>query len=129
MTVPIPTVLVPPLVLVDGHDVQICGSVAVAERFLEPWSVEDGSAHGFDATGRRLAFRVEPTRRTGLWRKLFGAVGQLVRIEPAEQEPTGQVELEAALKGYVRATLPSEQVDGVLIPELIALARRNAEVT
>src|ERR1044071_9030289 len=107
MTIPIPTVLVPPLVLVEGHDVQICGSVAVAERFLEPWAVENGSAYGFDAIGRRLSFRLEPRRRTGLWRKFFGAVGELVRIDPAEHEPTGQVELEAALKGYVRATLPS----------------------
>jgi len=129
MTSPRSGVLVPPLVLVDGHDVMICASVGVAERFLEPWAVEDGSAYGFDATGRRLAFRIQPRPPAGFWSRLFGAAQGSVRIEPAEHEPTGRAELEAALKDYVRATLPSEQVDGVPVPGLIAMARRKFEVT
>jgi hypothetical protein len=128
MTSPLATALVPPLVLVDGHDVMICATVAVAERFLEPWAVEDGSAEGFDATGRRLAFRVETTLPTGPWSKVFSSPREAVRIEAAEQEPSGGAELAAALRDYVRATLPSERVEGVPVPELIALARRNAEV-
>ena len=124
-----PAALVPPIVLVEGHDVMICASVAVAERFLEPWAVQDGTARGFDALGRRLAFRVEATPRRGWWARLVKPAVRSVRVDVADSEPSGRSELEAALRDYVSATLPAERVEGVPVAGLIALARRQAEVT
>ncbi len=114
--------------LVDGHDVLICATVAVAERFLEPWAVDDGSAYGFDATGRRLSFRVVRPSRSGLALRFLGQANGPVRIALAEEEASGRDELKASLRDYLRATAPAEHVDGLSIIELIEVARRKAEV-
>ena len=103
-----PTSLVPPIVLVDGHDVMICANVTIAERFLEPWAVEDGSSCGFDAVGRRLAFRVKLTRRAGWFDKMRGPV-KSVTIDAAEREPTGRADLKLRLLGTSRLLSPRNQ--------------------
>ncbi len=106
----------------------ICATVAVAERFLEPWAVDDGSVYGFDATGRRLSFRVDRPSRSGLALRFLGQADGPVRIALAEQEASGRDELKASLQDYIRATAPAERVEGLSMIELIEVARRKADV-
>ena len=120
--------LVPPIILVDGHDVMMFGSVAAAERFLEPWAVQDDSAAGFDAKGRKLAFYVEPHSQKGWMNKLFGTPPGRVRIVAA-QGSADEATLKTVLGRYLSARKPDSTAHGSsksleeLIAETYPLAR------
>lgn len=115
--------LVPPIVLVDGHDVMMFASVADAERFLEPWAVEDGSAEGFDAQGRRLAFYVEPPSRGGVIGKLLGTPPGRVRIASAGGSSDPET-LKAVLRQYLSILRPDSAaaISTKSLDELVAAA-------
>jgi hypothetical protein len=122
------TQLVPPIILVDGHDLMMFGSVVEAERFLEPWAVEDGTARGYDAEGRKLAFRVERPSQRGLVPRLLGRPEGMVRITAADSVPQEQQVLRDILARFLTRR-HSELVPALpdqSLPALVADAYRLA---
>lgn len=103
----------PPIFIVDGHDVGIFGSTADAELQLEAPDVSSGIFQGFDALGRSL--RIETDGRT-----------TTIRLH---QVPTAPSDL-GAFKQELRAHLErvgearAEELDCDL-PCLVNLARKH----
>ncbi len=102
---------------VNGKDVAAYASVAEAEGHLEAVDVRNSEYEAFDAEGRLLHLTVE--KRNGFW-----SLGrEVVRIAPAEAEPSHAGELCERLSAFLKATdLPilgprvplSELVEAVL---------------
>lgn len=107
-----------PIIVEDNGDVEFFGSVEDAERYLEPWIVEEEIV-AYDRDGRLLEFRVE----RGEIPTFFGlsriAVDHVV-IESAEDRPNHAPQLRAVLVGYFeRAGIPFGDSDAVPLRELV----------
>ncbi len=119
--------LVPPIILVDGQDVMMFVSVSDAERFPEPWAVEDGSAERFDSKARKLAFYVEPPPQGGILSRLFGARPGRVRI--SAEGLVEEERLRAVLRRYLSIRQPDSaaKLSSKSLEELVAEAYRFAK--
>lgn len=78
---------IPPIFIIDGHDVAIFASIEEAQLHLEPIDVKNQQCVAFDAEGRLLRIEVEHGR---------------IKAQLEEKESTHRGDLEAALRQYLR---------------------------
>jgi hypothetical protein len=81
------TTVTPPIVLVDGLDVQFFSSIEAAEGWMEAIDVENGVYHAYDSRGRALVVETK---------------GERVYMAAASEEPPQAHELERLLRDYLR---------------------------
>lgn len=86
----------PPIIVVDGHDVSLYPTVDAAILGLEGIDVADGVYRVFDAVGRKITLRAEGVRR-GRWTVDIGTV----HFDDVEVVPTGADELRRVLLNHL----------------------------
>ena len=80
--------LTPPIVIIDGRDLDVLATVAEAQQDLEPIDIQRSQYVAYDAQGRLLRLETD---------------GKHVKISLAEAEPTHAKELEVALREFLKA--------------------------
>jgi hypothetical protein len=100
-----------PILIIEGQDVLAFSSLESAERYLEPWWVNEGRGRVYDARGHRLTTTCD---------------GQRVILRIGQTGPGQEHELRAALRAHFRArgkpTLDDEKLS---LPQLIATLDLN----
>jgi hypothetical protein len=77
-----------PIVIVEGHDVEVYPTVALACLKVEAEDANDGVLEAFDSEGRRLLFQTH---------------GNLVSLEVPPDSHPDPAELERRLRGYIQS--------------------------
>ncbi len=105
----------PPIIVNDNGDVLFFRTVALAERYIEPWLLEELTA--YDSQGREL--NVKPN-------------GFITSFEALETEPNHSRELEELIAGYLlkvagRFELSKDWIRRASLSELIEIGITKCE--
>lgn len=85
-----------PIIVAEGLDIKIFQSIEDAERWLEPWWVEEGLGKAYDAQGRLIRLHAGDKR---------------VTFQSWEEEPTHAKELKVLLLKFLKAANSSDAYD------------------
>ena len=107
--------LQPPILVLEGQDVELYPSLAEAIQDLEGVDVADGAYRLFDAAGRRIVLRAEGVKRG----RFLVAIGT-VHFERIEASAEGVAELRAALIEFLTTTSGRTDLGDADLPALIA---------
>lgn len=84
--------ITPPIIVLEGYDVEVFPSVQEAELYMEPIDVRNGEFECYDAGGRKLSVTVELKDHQGFWsRLLFGSTWECVVVSDTDSssDPIG----------------------------------------
>ncbi|WP_437190931.1 hypothetical protein [Planctomicrobium sp. SH527] len=84
--------ITPPIIVLEGYDVEVFPNVQEAERYMEPIDVRNGEFECFDAGGQKLSVMVELKDHEGFWKRLFwGSTRECVIISDTDPsiDPSG----------------------------------------
>ena len=99
-----------PVIIDEGGDLGLYESIEAAERSCEAVDVWNGEYVAFDASGRRLSLHVDDEG--------------LVWMEPAPDSRSSEHEVCEAVRRYLRACRPSENLQNLSLRQLLHTARR-----
>ena len=115
--------IIAPVIVDENGDVTFFASIEDAERYLEPWAVEEEFT-AYDSEGRLLEIRVE-RRESSSFFGLSKRVVDHVVIVAVEDQPNHALQLRATLLSFLERTGVSLANSDVL--PLRELVRRGVE--
>lgn len=119
--------MTPPIIVIDGNDIEVFKNAQEAELYLEPIDVRNGVYECYDANGKKLSVYVTLNEYNGFWsRILFGSTRECVVISDTDSssDPVGLAEKLRAyclLRSQLSAAYSQTESDleGITLKELI----------